>query len=110
MVAASSKIIISFAMGAIGGPFLAPAMNQWDALGILIYLGMVKSVLMIYVFYRVQVRESLPVDDQEEFVLVPRIPPLSPILDPRNDPNYDSVDSRNLGINLDAHAPIAEGQ
>ena len=78
MVAASGKIIITFALGAMGGPFLAAvAMDKWGAQGFPIYLGLVMSVLIIYVFYRVQVRASLPVDDQEEFVLVSRVPPVS---------------------------------
>ena len=111
MIAASGKIIITFALGAMGGPFLAAvAMDKWGAQGFLIYLGLVMSVLMIYVFYRVQVRSSLPVNDQEEFVLVPRVPPVSPVLDPRTDPNYYAADSENLRINLDTPTLIVEEQ
>ena len=109
MVAASGKIIITFAFGAMGGPFLAAvAMDQWGAQGFLIYLVLVMSVLMIYVFYRIQVRPSLPVDDQEEFVLVPRMPPFNPVLNPRTDPDYDTRDPENLQVNLGASIRIVE--
>ena len=93
----------------MGGSFLAAvAMDQWGAHGFLIYLVLVMSVLMIYVFYRDQVRESLPVDDQEEFVLVPRMPQVEPVLDPRTDPNYETRGPENLQVNLDASIMIAE--
>ena len=38
----------------------------------------VHSSLLLYILYRVQVRKALPVEVQEDFVLVPRMPPGSP--------------------------------
>jgi hypothetical protein len=52
----------------------------------------VHSSLLLYILYRVQVRKALPVEVQEDFVLVPRMPPGSLELDPRTDPDYDAND------------------
>ena len=56
----------------------------------------VHSSLLLYILYRVQVRKALPVEVQEDFVLVPRMPPGSLELDPRTDPDYNANDPSPL--------------
>lgn len=52
--------------------------------------------LMFFILYRVQVRKSLPVESQEDFVVVPLIPPVDSQLDLRIDPYYDATDLEAL--------------
>ena len=93
MIAASGNMILTFAIGSIAGPFLlGVSMKQMGAQGFLIYFGMVMGSLMLFILYRTQVRQALPVEAQENFVIVPRMPPIHSQLDPRIDPDYDSTD------------------
>ena len=93
MIAASGNMILTFAIGSIAGPFmLGVSMNQLGAQGFLIYFAVVMSSLMLFILYRIQVRQALPVEAQEDFVVVPRMPPVHPQLDPRIDPDYDATD------------------
>ena len=93
MIAASGNMILTFAIGSIAGPFmLGVSMNQLGAQGFLIYFAVVMGTLMLFILYRIQVRQALPAEAQEDFVVVPRMPPVHPQLDPRIDPDYDATD------------------
>ena len=93
MIAASGNMILTFALGSIAGPFLLGlSMQHLGAEGFLIYLGTVMGTLMLFILYRIQVRQALPVEAQENFVVIPRMPPVHPQLDPRIDPDYDATD------------------
>ena len=93
MVAATGKLIFTYAIGAITGPALiALVMEGIGTTGFPLFLIVVHSSLLLYILYRVQVRKALPVEVQEDFVLVPRMPPGSLELDPRTDPDYDAND------------------
>ena len=86
-------MILTFAIGSIAGPFmLGVSMNQLGAQGFLIYFAVVMGSLMLFILYRIQVRQALPAEAQEDFVVVPRMPPVHPQLDPRIDPDYDATD------------------
>ena len=93
MVAATGKLIFTYAIGAITGPALiALVMEGIGTTGFPLFLIVVHSSLLLYILYRVQVRKALPVEVQEDFLLVPRMPPGSLELDPRTDPDYDAND------------------
>jgi len=93
MVAATGKLIFTYATGAIAGPALiALVMEGVGAPGFPLFLIVVHSSLLLYILYRIQVRKALPVEAQEGFVVVPRMPPGNLELDPRTDPDYDAND------------------
>lgn len=107
MVAATGRLIFTYAIGAIAGPALvALVMESAGPAGFPLFLITVHVVMLLYILYRVQVRKALPIEVQEDFVVVPRMPPGNLALDPRTDPDYDANDPGPL-LEIDPDYPIA---
>ncbi|WP_299083952.1 MFS transporter [uncultured Paraglaciecola sp.] len=86
MVAAMGSMIIAFSVGGVLGPILASiAMTYFGAAGLFYFLALVQCVLAVFVIYRMRVRQALPIDQQEHFVMQNSAAPPSVELDPRSE-------------------------
>ncbi|GGO85202.1 hypothetical protein GCM10011348_33210 [Marinobacterium nitratireducens] len=70
MVAAMGGLIATYALGSIIGPYassLSMRMLGNDAL--FGFLAVLETLLLLFVIYRMRVRDALPVEDQEKYVI-----------------------------------------
>ncbi|GGI71813.1 MFS transporter [Shewanella gelidii] len=83
MLAAMSSLLSFYALGSIVGPYVASLMMQhMGPQGLFVNLGVLELLLFVFVVYRTQARASLPLEQQEAFVMnTPSSE--SPHLDPR---------------------------
>ncbi len=84
MVAAMGTLIATYAAGSIVGPFTGSMVMKYLGANALFYFvaGYV-AVLILFIMYRMAVREALPVDDQEAFVPMQATDTRVVALDPR---------------------------
>ena len=70
MVAAMGGLIAIYALGSIIGPYAASvAMKLLGHDALFTFLAVLETFLLGFVIYRMRVREALPVEDQEKFVI-----------------------------------------
>jgi MFS family permease len=91
-VAGASRLLMSFSVGASGGPLICSLAMSWlGPHAFFGYIGLVAAVLAGFVLYRMAKRKPLPVADQQEFVALPRMSPVGATLDPRGTPQEDAA-------------------
>ncbi|MFC6669702.1 MFS transporter [Marinobacterium aestuariivivens] len=70
MVAAMGGLIATYALGSIIGPYASSlAMKTFGNDALFGFLAVMEALLLIFVVYRMRVRDALPVEDQEKYVL-----------------------------------------
>ncbi|HEY5598639.1 MAG TPA: MFS transporter [Kiloniellales bacterium] len=93
-VAASSGLLLSYAIGSTAGPVLsALVMGALGAYGFFAYIAACMAIFAAFVLYRMLVRAPLPADLQEPVVPLPRMSPVASELDPRLTPEDPSAGS-----------------
>jgi MFS family permease len=86
-VAASSGLLLSYAIGSTAGPVLgALVMGVMGPHGFFAYIAACMAIFAAFVLYRMMVRTALPADKQEHVVSLPRMSPVASELDPRLTP------------------------
>ncbi len=86
MVAAMGSMILGFAVGGVLGPYSSSiVMNIFGNNSLFYFLAVVQMMLAAFVLYRMSVRESLPVEKQESFVMQGATIPAMVDLDPRTE-------------------------
>ncbi|WP_271274502.1 MFS transporter [Aliamphritea hakodatensis] len=86
MVAASGKLIVIFSIGGIMGPYIASmTMDAFGSTALFYFLGIVQFCLAGFVAYRMTVRDALPVEQQESFVMQATGTSVAVELDPRTE-------------------------
>ncbi len=96
MVSAMGSLILAFATGGILGPYSASlVMDYFDSAALFYFLCVIQLLLALFVAYRMTIREALPVEDQESFVMQHAVINPSANLDPRTqyEADEDSEDS-----------------
>jgi len=83
MVAAMGKLILAFAIGGVFGPYLTSLiMDVFGNVSMFYLLATIQLALSAFVIYRMSIRQSLPLEEQESFVMqTTAMPPVQ--LDPR---------------------------
>lgn len=85
-VAASAGLMLAYAAGATVGPALcALAMGALGPYAFFGFIGTAAGAFAGFVFYRMQARTPLPTEEQEPYVVVPRLSPTAAELDPRTE-------------------------
>jgi len=70
MVAAMGGLIATYALGSIIGPYAASlAMRAFGNDALFSFLAVLETLLLVFVIYRMRVRNALPVEAQEKYVL-----------------------------------------
>ncbi|WP_432473608.1 MFS transporter [Amphritea sp. HPY] len=70
MVAAMGSLILAFSIGGVLGPYTSSlVMKVFGNTALFYFLGLVQLSLALFVAYRMTVRQALPVEDQESFVM-----------------------------------------
>lgn len=83
-VAASSGLLLAYAVGATAGPVAASLlMGAVGPSGLFGFIGATTIAFTAFVVYRMAMRRALPVDRQEQMVPMPRMSPVVGTLDPR---------------------------
>ncbi len=86
-VAASSGLLLSYAVGSTAGPVLsALVMGAMGPHGFFAYIAACMAAFAAFVLYRMLARAPLPPDLQEHVVSLPRMSPAASELDPRIEP------------------------
>lgn len=86
-VAVSGGLLLIYGLGAVLGPVLAPLVMQFTSSSFMFaYTAAIHAVLFVFGLYRLTRRESIPVEDQEDFIPArPRTTPVIFEIDPRSD-------------------------
>ena len=83
-VAASSGLLLSYAVGSTAGPILsALVMGVMGPHGFFAYIAACMAAFAAFVLYRMLARAPLPAEEQEHVVPLPRMSPIASELDPR---------------------------
>ncbi len=86
MLAAMSSMIMAFSIGGVVGPYSASiVMNLFDSTALFYFLAVVQALLALYVMYRMSVKDALPVEDQDNFVMQSSAVAAPLDLDPRTE-------------------------
>lgn len=86
MVAAMGSMILAFSLGGVIGPYSASwFMKVFGNSALFYFLAVIQIALAVFVIYRMRVREALPVEDQESFVMQGAAIPAAVDLDPRTE-------------------------
>lgn len=86
MVAAMGSMILAFSLGGVIGPYSASwVMKVFGNSALFYFLAVIQVALAVFVIYRMRVREALPVEDQEHFVMQGAAIPAIVDLDPRTE-------------------------
>ncbi|WP_425411394.1 MFS transporter [Neptunomonas japonica] len=86
MVAAMGSMILAFSIGGVLGPYTASiAMDYYGNAALFYSVALIQLLLAGFVMYRMAVREALPVEDQEQFVMQGASITASVELDPRTE-------------------------
>lgn len=108
MGAAIGTMVVLFAIGGVTGPLVAGfIMDSFNGSALFVFLGIMNLLFAGFVFYRMQVRESLPVEEQEDFVMQGAGGWVSTELDPRTE--Y-SEQTQSLSAEVEAALGIAENK
>ena len=85
-VAISGGLLLIYGLGAIVGPVIAPIVMQVTSPAYMFaYTGVIHGALVVFGLFRLTRRESLPVEDQEDYVPArPRTTPAIFEIDPRS--------------------------
>jgi MFS family permease len=82
-VAGASRLLMAFSAGAIGGPLIASRAMTWlGPHAFFGYIGLVAAALTLFLLYRMSRRRPLPVQEQKDFIALPRHSPLGAVLHP----------------------------
>jgi len=93
-VAASSGLLLSYAVGSTAGPVLsALVMGAMGPHGFFAYIAACMAAFAAFVLYRMLARAPLPQDLQEHVVPLPRMSPVASELDPRIEPEESAAGS-----------------
>lgn len=86
MVSAMGSMILAFALGGIIGPYSASlVMNAFWGAALFYFLAVVQLLLACFVIFRMSVRQALPNEEQEHFIMQgTAIVPVG-VLDPRTE-------------------------
>lgn len=86
IVAASGGLLLAYGIGATIGPMIAPGfINLIGPEGFFIYVIAVCILLCGFLLWRVQMRAPMSVEDQSQYVAMPRTSPVISELDPRGE-------------------------
>ena len=86
-VAVSGGLLLIYGIGAVLGPVLAPLVMQHTSPSYMFaYTAAIHAALFVFGLYRLTRRDSIPVEDQEDFIPArPRTTPVIFEIDPRSD-------------------------
>lgn len=83
-ISASSGLLLVYGAGAIIGPIMAGLIMGWmGASGLYAMNAGVMGLIVLHAVYRVQMRATIPVEEQEAVVFIPRTTHVAYEIDPR---------------------------
>ncbi|WP_323373286.1 MFS transporter [Sneathiella aquimaris] len=87
MVAASSGLILTNSVGAVIGPLIVSfLMSSFGASAFFVFLATIFAFIGFFTLYRMSIKESVPVDEQVEFVAMPiRSGTMVPVMNPESE-------------------------
>jgi len=84
IVAATGGLLLAYGIGATLGPILASAfMHLLGAQGLFVYFILIAGAMSGFIYWRSKTKPSLPLAEQQEFVIAARTTPVLNELDPR---------------------------
>ncbi len=82
-VAGASRMLMAFSVGAVAGPLVSSIAMSWlGPHAFFGYIGAIAGLLTAFVLYRMGRRKPLPVEEQLDFVALPRMSPVAAQLHP----------------------------
>jgi len=77
-VAGASRMLMAFSVGAVAGPLVCSIAMSWlGPHAFFGYIGAIAGLLTAFVLYRMGRRKPLPVEEQLDFVALPRMSPVA---------------------------------
>jgi MFS family permease len=82
-VAGASRMLMAFSVGAVAGPLICSTAMSWlGPHAFFGYIGAMAGLLTAFVLYRMGRRKPLPVEEQRDFVALPRMSPIGAEMHP----------------------------
>ncbi|SCW88877.1 MFS transporter [Sphingosinicella microcystinivorans] len=82
-VAASSRLVLLYSIGAALGPVgAAIVMTLAGTTGLFLFVALCAVITLLFGIWRQAATEAVPVSEQQEFQIVPRTTPVASLLDP----------------------------
>ena len=82
-VAGASRMLMAFSVGAVAGPLVCSTAMSWlGPHAFFGYIGAMAGLLTAFVLYRMGRRKALPVEEQRDFVALPRMSPVGAEMHP----------------------------
>jgi len=90
----SSGLLLVYAFGAVVGPLMASyVMNHVGAGGLFGYTAVIYTIFMIFVVWRMRLRETPSPEVREDFVAMTRTSPVALQMDPRSGSDAEGVET-----------------
>ncbi|MDF2868423.1 MAG: superfamily transporter [Gammaproteobacteria bacterium] len=84
IVAATGGLLLAYGIGATLGPLIAPVfMHVLGPRGLFVYFILVAGVMATFIYWRSKVKPSVPLAEQQDFVIATSTTPILNELDPR---------------------------
>lgn len=94
VVAATGGLLVSYGVGCVFGPLLAPMfMQMFGSCGLYIYFSIISCTVASIGLYRRRFKRPIPVTEQVEYRPIPRTTPKISSLDPRANEKEPEVES-----------------
>lgn len=111
MVSAMGSLILAFSIGGMLGPLTSSlVMKHLGNAALFYFLGLIQVLLAVFVVYRMSVRQALPVEEQESFVMQGAAVQMMVDLDPRTEyvePEQPLSNEAETAVNIAATDPAA---
>ncbi|MBZ6064619.1 MFS transporter [Aeromonas schubertii] len=94
VLGANQGLLLSYSLGAMIGPLLAPLLiRSLGPQGLFIYFALCGALLAAYLSWRKRQRQPIPLDEHQVFIPVPPNTPMTAELEPRTDLAGEAVPS-----------------
>ena len=95
LVAATGGLLLSYGVGCVIGPLVAPLMmKMFGPSGLYLYVAIISSIIGSVGFFRRNLKRKIPLGEQVAFRSVPRTTPKAAELDPRSENEPDLINQQ----------------
>lgn len=93
LIAVSAGLLLFYGMGAVSGPIGAAAVMSWlGSDSLFVFQAVIAGLVTLFTLIRMLVRAPVPLDEQNDFVLMPSTTPMAVELDPRGEDEQFDLD------------------
>ncbi len=93
LIAVSAGLLLFYGLGAVSGPIAAAAVMSWlGSESLFVFPAVIAGLVTLFTLIRMMMRAPVPLEDQNDFVLMPSTTPMAVELDPRGEDEQFDLD------------------